>query len=99
MLNDIASVSAVRASRQSILKKHSYSRSESISDEDSGSEADSELKPLASATEFNYPHSCEEVSSSTSLALSGHDPSPYSEATLGSRPRSSSPGHDSSDGD
>ena len=98
----IGSVSAVRASRQSILNKHSYSRSGSISDEDS--EADSESELIPSETEFTHPFDYPHVaSSSVSLALSNHSslpssPPPSSEAS-GTNSCLPSLEPDSSDGD
>ena len=97
----IVSVSAVRASRQSILNKHSYSRSGSISDEDS--EADSESELIPSETEFTHPFDCPHASSSVSLALSDHSslpssPPPSSEAT-GTSSRLPSLEPDEPDGD
>jgi hypothetical protein len=97
----IVSVSAVRASRQSIL---SNSKSGSISDEDS--EADSESEPIPSETEFTHPFDYPHVASSTvSLALSDHGSlpscpfSPPSSEASGTSLHLPSLEPDSSDGD
>ncbi|SRR6266540_550429 len=95
----IVSVSAVRASRQTILDKQSYSRSECISDEES--DADSESEPMPSETEFTDPVDCPNfASSSVSLALSDHDspPSCPSLPATGASSHLSSPEPDSFDG-
>ncbi len=95
----IISVSAVRASRQSILNKRSYSRSGIISDEDS--EADSESEPIPSEPEFahpfDYPHVALSDHGSPSLQ-SCSSPPPSSEAT-GTSSRLPSLETDSFDGD